>query len=213
LTKWGAGIAIPQIVSLDYWIAKPDPNFPCVRMDVFLTIGLTMHIFRIQILLIIELLLVTGSSYAFNADGFYSGMTHKQFTAEARNRGLETKEGPNGNWLIGKFSDYRIDGTFFFCGDALMLYNRSVDFDVDYIPTLNSFIEKFGQPRSTRTTINPWYGPGGGDVQSVEMLWFSSNDRITLSFSPEGRDGKGQLRHYRGASISYMLKNRCLKDF
>jgi hypothetical protein len=158
------------------------------------------------------LLLATGAT-AFDIDGFRSGMTREQLSAEAKNGGLEANQGPYGSWYIGKAAENRIDGTFSFCGKALVSYHRSVDFDVDYTPSLRTFIEKHGQPRRVRTTQNPWTGPGGGSIARVDMAWYAGNDRITLSFSPEGRDGKGQLRHNRGASISYDAKNPCLKDF
>ena len=165
------------------------------------------------ILVSLPLILFALSSEAFEVDGFRSGMTREQLTTEAVNRGLEVKEGPYGSILIGKFAEYRIVGSFGFCGDALIAYSHSIDFDVDYIPTLRTTIERLGQPQRVRTLQSPWSGSGGGNVQSVGMTWYTGNDRINLSFNPEGRDGKGQLRYFRSASIDYASKNACSKEF
>lgn len=151
---------------------------------------------------------------AFDIDGFRSGMTRQELSIAAKNRGLEAKKGPFDNWIVGNFAESkgRIDGIFAFCGEVLVWYSRSIDFDVDYIPVLQSLIEKNGQPQRVRTSLTQMVG-AEGNMQGVEMRWYVGNDRITLSFSPEGRDGKGQLRHSRDSSISYTAKNPCWKDF
>lgn len=180
---------------------------------IYYSLGFTMNRYLLHILMAVSWLLFTTGANAFDIDGFRSGMTREQLILEAKNRGLEAKESAYGSWIIGEFATYRIDGNFSFCGEGLVSYNRMVDFDVDYIPSLQNLIEKHGQPHLIRTTKNPWSGPGGGYILGVEVTWYANNDRIQLSFYPEGRDGKGQLRHNRTASISYFTKNTCGKEF
>ena len=121
---------------------------------------------------------------------------------------------PSGMWTIGNFSEYRFDGTFTFCkGEGLVLYSRTIDFDADYMPAFHSFLEKNGQPKRTSNLQIPMYGNGSLVVPTVEIAWYKGNDRITLSFSPELRDGKGQLRLSRNAYINYATKSSCSKDF
>jgi hypothetical protein len=172
-----------------------------------------MNRFFLHVLIVFPALLFAECANAFDVDGFHSGMSREQLSVEATSRGLEVKEGADGSWFIGKFADQRIDGVFSFCGESMNSYSRSIDFDVDYIPMLNSLIDKSGQPRRVRTTQNQWTGSGGGNIQNVGMLWYVNNDRITLSFNTEGRDGKGQLRYYRNATIMYHAKSRCTKEF
>lgn len=206
--------------TLCYYALLADPNYLKSQRSmlnwlfaIYNMLGTTMKLRRFDTAVTIILALLAMKAYAFDVDGFRSGITKEQLSAEAMNRGLEVKEGPYGNWFIGKFSESRIDGTFLFCGKSLVSYNRSIDFDVDYVPTLNSLIEKHGQPRSVRVTPIPWSGPGGGNVKVVKMAWYVANEKIVLSLTPEGRDGKGQLRHNRAASINYNTKNQCTKEF
>lgn len=173
-----------------------------------------MNRYLIHTLIMLPWLFVSTGASAFDVDGFRSGMTREQLSAEAKNRGLEAKENQYG-FLIGKFADYQIDGSFAFCGEGMVAYTHSIDVNVDYIPNLQNLLKKYGQPRSVSTTQYPvsFSGGGSGYVSQMEMIWYARNDRITLSFLPENRDGKGQLRSAQGASIAYFSKNHCAKEF
>jgi hypothetical protein len=155
------------------------------------------------------LICCTASSvFAFDVDGIRTGITTSELVAIGQRRGLEVKETVFGNWTMGKFSEYRIDGVFTFCGGGLISFNRSIDFDVDYVPFLNQTSGKYGAPQ-VRTTALEVSGAPGQSVPRVEMVWYTGNDRITLSFSPEMRDGKGTLRFNRHASVDYLTKSSC----
>jgi hypothetical protein len=164
---------------------------------------------HLQIGVAVLVSLLTASAQAFEADGFASDMSRAQIEVAARHRGLEAWNTDFDNLVIGNRPNMRIDGVFAFCDDKMRWYNRPLDFDSDYYAAMESFLGNFGQPSSTTVGQQPWNGPGGGYVQSVSTVWKSEKDRITLSFSPEGRDGKGALIHNRAASVSYVAATRC----
>lgn len=159
--------------------------------------------------ILIGLLAFLPTASAFDVDGFHSGMTREQLSVSAKELGLEVKEVSPVSWVIGKFAENRIDGSFSFCDKSLVSYSRDLDFDIDYVPTLRSLIQKYGQPKRILSEQMPWSGPGGGSFNNVEILWYKDDDRFTLSFSPEERDGEGKLRHLRGAWVAYATKNSC----
>ncbi len=88
-----------------------------------------------------------------------------------------------------------------------MAYSKAIDPDNDYVPTLERNLSSWGQPKVS-VRRQPWSGPGGGDIVSLDNLWKRGSDEINLSFSPEGRDGKGGLRYNRGAFLSYADRSR-----
>ncbi|MDT4878965.1 hypothetical protein FQZ97_1146030 [compost metagenome] len=135
-------------------------------------------------------------------------MTPAEAAAVISNRGLEVWEIQGGMWAFGIRSQARVDGTFTVCQRfGLMAYARDLDPDSDYLPTLERTLTSWGQP-AVSVRRGPWPGPGGGDVQTIDMKWKRAADEVTLSLSPEGRDGKGALRYNRGASISYVDRSR-----
>ncbi len=140
---------------------------------------------------------------AFNENGFYSGMSREQVIAAVQRFGFTLGE------IEGTLVNRETLEMFNFCGNGLISYLRNINFDADYIPALQTLIEKNGQPEIVRVIQSPWSGPGGGYVQGVEMLWYRGKDRIRLSFSPKAWDGYGKLRHNGGASIEYRKKNNC----
>jgi len=146
---------------------------------------------------------------AFTADGFTSGMSPSDLASVAASRSLEAWEHSDGIFAVGKRSESRVDGTFTFCDSKLFAYNRVLDFDVEYFQTVQRFLAEFGQPNRLTTEEQPWPGPGGGYVRSVQLLWTRGDDRVTLSVIPEGRDGRGALRHNRSATVSYLSRTRC----
>ena len=49
----------------------------------------------------------------------------------------------------------------------------------------------------------------GVDIESIDMLWKRGDGtELSISFTPEGRDGAGTLRYNRGTSISYIDRSR-----
>jgi hypothetical protein len=153
------------------------------------------------------------TSFAFTVDGVQSQMTQEQLSNLAASRGREIWETLAGVWVVGKRSEYQIDGLFAFCGGGLIAYNRNFDFDADYMTILRSFLEKYGQPRRVEVSQNNIEGANPGIISTTRMIWYSGVDRVILSFNPEGRDGRGQLRYNRSANVGYASKNKCWTEF
>lgn len=156
-------------------------------------------------------LIMSSAAAAFDVDGYRSGMTPAEVAAIAQRNGLEMWQMPNmpGAWAIGIRAQYRVDATFAFCAPTgLVAYSHSLDPDNAYLPAVERAIAAWGQPKvSVRREV--WTGPGGGDVESIDMLWKRSDGtELSVSFGPEGRDGKGALRYNRGASIGYVDRLR-----
>jgi len=157
------------------------------------------------------LMLASGAALAFDVDGYRSGMTPDDVAAIAQRQGLDMWQIANmpGDWAIGTRAQYRIDSTFAFCAPAgLISYSHSLDPDNAYLPTVQRTIAAWGQPKvSVRRLV--WSGPGGGDIESIDMLWKRGDGtELSISFTPEGRDGAGTLRYNRGTSISYIDRSR-----
>ena len=147
---------------------------------------------------------VISSVSAFEVEGIRSGMSIAELRKVAAARQLELWQVAPGSWVMGRSAKYEIVGSFGVC-DATGLngYIRPLDPDVEYVGQVERSINALGQP-SVTVSRNLWNGPGGGEVVNVNMEWQRGNTRMTLSYGPEGRDGKGNLRHTRGASISYV---------
>jgi len=146
---------------------------------------------------------------SFTADDFTSGMSRGALVAIAASRSLEVWDIAAGSVAMGRRSELRVDGTFAFCEDGLYAYNHNVDFDVDYFQTVQKLLADYGQPTKLATELQSWVGPGGGYVRSVQLIWRRGDDRVTVNVAPEGRDGKGALRHNRHASVSYLARSKC----
>jgi len=149
---------------------------------------------------------------AFNADGYNSWMTKEQVVALATYRGLMAWENKDGLLLIGK-PDTRIEGTFSFCHNWLVAYNRTIDFDTEYFPKLKELMRYYGQPVTVEAREVPWSGTGGGTLQLVDMRWYNRNDRADLFFNPEARDATGTLKYPRNANLSFSTRNTCWVQF
>jgi hypothetical protein len=151
--------------------------------------------------------IASGAASAFDVDGYRSGMASADVAAIAHRQGLEMWQFGSipGAWATGIRAQSRIDATFSFCpSTGLVSYSHSLDPDNVYLPTMERTIAAWGQPQvGVRRQV--WTGPGGGDIESIVMLWKRSDGtELTVSFTPEGRDGAGALRYNRSASVSYL---------
>ena len=156
-------------------------------------------------------LIASGAASAFDVDGYRSGMTPADVATVAQRQGLEMWQMANmpGDWAIGIRAQYRIDATFAFCAPTgLVSYSHSLDPDNAYLLTIERTIAAWGQPKiNVRRQV--WTGPGGGEIESIDMLWKRGDGtELSVSYTPEGRDGAGALRYNRGASISYLDRPR-----
>jgi hypothetical protein len=146
---------------------------------------------------------------AFEMLGLRSGMTVQEVQSAApAGFHLGMFDANSGGITDGK----EIYATVAFCGGRLVDVTRGFDADVDWPPAVQRALRERGQP-TTSIRETPWPGPGGGTVSSVVMSWTNAKYRYELDLWPEGRDGRGNLRHTRGASVSmYLLEgNACDK--
>jgi hypothetical protein len=98
-----------------------------------------------------------------------------------------------------------------FCNGRLVTVSRNIDADTEFAPYLEKWLRDFGQPKVGVRT-EPWTGPGGGEVVTVEFDWVHDGVKYMLMLTPEGRSGTGELRVSRGASVIFTLeKYSCLK--
>lgn len=145
---------------------------------------------------------------SFEAFRFRSGMTPKQAQSVAPGYELRWSDAVKGAAFLVKNTETEepdIYASLSFCQNRLVAVVRQIDPDTDFIRYLDERLRDLGQPKVAVKT-QPWTGTGGGDIQRVEFTWISKSVRQMVSFSPEGRTGSGELRHFRSASVSFSLE-------
>ena len=175
--------------------------------------GSKLRSFTFALICISAAVLPPAPALAFNADGYTSWMTKEQVIALSSYRGLKAWENKDGLLLVGKPEESRIDGTFSFCNNWLVAYNRTIDLDAEYFPKLKELMHYYGQPVNVEAREIPWSGPGDGFLNLVDLRWYYGNDRADLYFNPEARDAKGKLKYVRAANISFSTRNACWSQF
>ncbi len=133
--------------------------------------------------------------------GLRTGMTAAQVEAAAP-MGFSLKFfGREAAGSAALVKDADIFATMAFCRGRLISISRSIDADNEWVDRVRAAVASRCQPTIV-TRTDPWSGPGGGTVEAVIMRWSDSRSRYEVSLAPEGRDGRGTLRHNRGASES-----------
>jgi hypothetical protein len=156
--------------------------------------------------------LLSPSAYGFDIDGYSSGQSQAVVSQTALSRGLTLDYVPSlsrGAWQayagrnVGDKKDVLPNVQFYFCGAKLASYVRDVDFDADYVGTLERMMRALGKPTDVNTKRDPWTGPGGGFAESVDIVWVIGGDKTRLSFSPEAHTDAGAVRNSRHASVTH----------
>ena len=160
------------------------------------------------------LALQSRTAEAFEYLGLKSGMTATEVQSAAP-LGFELRLFPSEGNLAGAGALMRGDDVFAtvdFCKGRLVSVDRSIDADMDWYREVKSGAAKYGQP-TIKFIANPWTGPGGGTIDSIQFVWRLPATRYTISYTPEGRDGSGNLRHKRGANVGFLetANNSCFK--
>lgn len=145
--------------------------------------------------------ILTTPTMAFELAGLRSGMSRSDVEAAAP-RGFTFKaldtNGESGALINGT----EVFATLAFCRGRLIAVTRMIDPDTDWLPAVQAGTRDRGPPQvSTKT--QEWSGPGGGTVSSLVLRWRGGGADYDLSLTPEGRDGRGNLRHNRAASMSF----------
>jgi hypothetical protein len=147
------------------------------------------------------------SGQSFEAFRLKSGMTPEQVakaypTYEFR---WAERSGPgSGSAMLVRAEEYDFAANLLFCNNSLVGLTRSIDPDTDFVRYVEERINQFGQPQVS-VRRDPWTGPGGGEIETIDFTWIHNNVKDTIVFHPEGRTGNGELRHVREASVAFFL--------
>jgi hypothetical protein len=150
---------------------------------------------------------------AFQADGFWSGMSREQLAATTLRLGIETREGPQGRFMATNAAAPWSGATFAFCGNALVAYSRNISSDQDYAATLAHLFGDYGPPREMNFAgdVSTDMDTGAGTMQSRALTkWYGGNDRIRLKSYFDWRFYRGNLGRFQPATILYEVRNPCL---
>jgi hypothetical protein len=159
-------------------------------------------------------LFAISDALAFDEDGYRSEMTTAQLEQSLAPQGLIVWQTTSGYFALRLGADQKPDmnGPFVsisFCDSKLGSVIHALDFDTQYIPSLERLEKKYGNPQKVDTRSILVSGTDAVYVSTVETVWYHDADRIILSFSPEMRKGDGTLRFKRQANITYASKNKC----
>ncbi|MGC2694991.1 MAG: hypothetical protein WA738_04290 [Candidatus Angelobacter sp.] len=149
--------------------------------------------------------LVFGQS--FEAFSLKSGMTPEQVAKAYPTyefRWAERTGSGSGSAMLVRAEEYDFAANLVFCNNSLVGLTRNIDPDTDFVRYVEQRLNQFGQPQVS-VRRNPWTGQGGGEIETIDFTWVHNNVKDTISFSPEGRTGSGELRHVRGASVGFFL--------
>jgi hypothetical protein len=147
---------------------------------------------------------------AFQADGFWSGMSARQLSATAAAYGLVAHPGAAGQWFVGSAVPPRVLGVFGFCGNRLASYTRNIQSDADYARTLATIFATYGPPRGMSFSGKVSRGNAGGTfVWAGQTVWWRGADRVRMRSFFDWRLYRGELRRMQPASVSYETLNPC----
>lgn len=156
---------------------------------------------------------ITTTAFAFDVDAYRSEMSSVELRASVTQNDDEFVESGDGQNFGGvKDSAGKIVGVgpvFNLCKDKVSAYVHSLDFDKDYTGQLDAIIKEHGQPSKTEVSRAPFPGMSNVYVTHVSHTWYFRNERISVDFGPETRDGAGALKLNRYASIGYAVKSPC----
>lgn len=170
---------------------------------------------RFPAMWLIGLLAGTASpiAVAFDADGFWSGMTREQFATNAALLGLRVVNRPDGKLAAARpNAPPRLGATAGFCGNLLHTYSRSIESDPDYGATLAKLFREYGPPTqmSFRGDISTDIDSGGGTMQSyVVTYWYRGDDRVRLKSYFDWRYQQGNLGRFQPATIMFETHSPC----
>jgi hypothetical protein len=171
------------------------------------------HRFRLAAQALLLGTCLTAPARAFQADGFWTGMTTPQFLAIVGAYGLVARPGQAGQWLVGTRWPPAVVAEVGFCGDYLVAYRRAIRSDADYAGTLAAIFATYGPPRkmnfdgdvATDTTAGAFRAAG-------ETLWGNGSDRVRMHSSFDWRVQQGRLRREQPATVQFESRSPCSDD-
>ena len=151
------------------------------------------------------------SAQSFEAFRLKSGMTPEQVAKEYPTyefRWAERSGRGSGSAMLVRAEDFAANLEF--CNNSLVGLTRNIDPDTDFVRYVEERLKEFGQPQVS-VRRDPWSGPGGGEIETIQFSWVHNSVKEIISFHPEGRTGSGELRHARAASVAFvLLTNPCM---
>lgn len=180
-------------------------------------------LYRVVVLLIVVATTCPVSAQEFEAFRLKSGMTvervQKAVAPLSYELRLDKQQGSPG-WATGVIAkplsdvtgdDSDIYAGVSFCNGTLVSVSRNIDPDTEFPTYVEKWLRDLGQPRVSLRR-EPWTGPGGGEIVTLEFDWSHDGVKSMLMLHPEGRTGSGQLRYTRAAAVFFTLeKYSCLK--
>ena len=153
---------------------------------------------------------VPAESMAFEADGFWSGMSRAAVALRAAQFGLQTRQAPGGKWVAWRAYPAPVRETFGFCGNALVSYGRNIVSDPDYAATLMHLFSTYGPPQDMSFTGDVSADPGGGAFRSFGVtVWYRGRDRVKLTSYFDWHYQAGDLRRMQPAHLLYETRSPC----
>jgi hypothetical protein len=154
--------------------------------------------------------LLAGSVQAFQADGFWTGMSPQQLLATATAYGLVAQPGKAGRWLISTKYPLMVIAEAGFCQNHLVSYRRNIQSDEDYANTLSGIFAIYGPPRKMSFSGDVATGTSEGAFRaSGETLWAQGPDRVRMESFFDWRMNQGDLRRQQPASVLFETRNPC----
>ena len=153
---------------------------------------------------------LSGPGLAFQADGFWTGMSTQQLAAVAATYGLVARPGAGGYWFVGTASPPRLLARFGFCGNSLVSYTRNIHSDADYANTLSAIFATYGPPRKMNFSGGVESGSSEGVFRaSGETQWGRGAERVRMQSHFDWRLYRGELWREQPARVTYETRNPC----
>jgi hypothetical protein len=191
-----------------------NPKFVVNEREVAIVVSTAPEGGKMKIVFATVLLLVeafSSTAFAFNVDGFFSGMTIPQLAAYANTLGLtatHSEVDPNpGSWDLVSSSGEIVD-SFDFCGGGMSRYVHPVSFDIEYAKVLAELLSSYGQP-TVLISRSPLIYDLSSTMPLVIDKWKVSDEVVQLTFTPELHDSAGKLRLPRTADVDYQDDKIC----
>jgi hypothetical protein len=167
------------------------------------------------VLFFIAGMFVANQALAFDAEGFHSGMSVAEVSAQVSKGGLTLRTLFEPDvfvaGLLKENGEMNVSGpviTFSFCKGSLYFFSHNIDIDADYLPLVSNFIQIYGSVVHVKTDRQP---NNGGYIETMYMYWYAQDDRVNISFSPQKRKGVGDLLNSRSVNVSYSARTACIK--
>jgi hypothetical protein len=177
-----------------------------------------------KIALIVLSCLSTFTCFAFESNGFKTGMSIEMAKQSISTKGMNVRglviDGRTNNTngfeqlAFYKGAD-KTDwgGVVAFCNDKLYFYSHSLDFDLDFANALEKMLDQYGPPTSVRSYRSDYYDKPLFKSQ-IDFVWKKGDDEIRATVLPEKKSPEGKILVSRTVNVTYVsasLNKLCFK--